>query len=133
MNEIELSQQIHVLDDGLLVELISINHTNISFNCFHSYQVMIKSGCFRVMHYHKTKEKWLAHTSGNNTILLENRRTKKRKEISFDKNMDNYSLIYIPLMVAHAIKNVGIGNASVVVFSKNSEIMGDTIAYKMEI
>jgi oxalate decarboxylase/phosphoglucose isomerase-like protein (cupin superfamily) len=132
MNEFELSQQIHVHDDGLLVELISMNYTDIPFNCFHSYQVMIKSGCFRVMHYHKTKEELLAYTNGNITILLEDFRIKKSKEISFDENVDNYSLIYIPPM-AHAIKNVGIGNASVVVFSKNTEIKGDTIAYKMEI
>jgi oxalate decarboxylase/phosphoglucose isomerase-like protein (cupin superfamily) len=110
-----------------------MNYTDIPFNCFHSYQAVIKSGCFRAMHYHKTKDEWLAHTSGNITILLEDSRINKRKEISFDKNMENYSLIYIPLMVAHTIKNVGIGNAIVVVFSKNPEIKEDTIAYKMEI
>lgn len=58
MTEFELPRQIHVRDDGLLVELISMNHTDVPFICFHSYLVVIKSDCFRAMHYQKTKEEW---------------------------------------------------------------------------
>ena len=111
----------------MLVELISMNHTDVPFDCFHSYLVVIRSDCFRAMHYHKTKEERLAHTRRNIKIVLEDLRTNRRKEISLDETMDTYSLIYIPPMVAHAIKNVGSSNASIVVFSKSPEIKGDAI------
>jgi dTDP-4-dehydrorhamnose 3,5-epimerase-like enzyme len=133
ITDFELPRQTHVRDDGLLVELISMNHSDVPFTCVHSYLVVIKPGCFRAMHYHKTKEEWVAHTSGNINIVLEEIRTNRRKEISMDVTMNNYALIYIPPMVAHVIKNIGSSNASIVVFSKSPEIKGDTIAYKMEI
>lgn len=70
--------------------------------------------------------------SGNIKIVVEDLGTNKRKEIILDETMDTYSLIYIPPMVAHVIKNVGNGNANIVVFSKSPVIKGDTITYKME-
>lgn len=133
MTDFELPRQTHVREDGMLVELISMGHSDVPFTCVHSYLVVIKPGCFRAMHYHKTKEEWIAHTSGNINIVLEDLKNNKKKDISMDETMDKYSLIHIPPMVAHVIKNVGSSNASIVVFSKSPMIQGDTIPYRMEI
>lgn len=129
----KLSRTKHARDDGWLAELVSLNYNDVPFADFHSYLVVIKPGKFRARHYHKKKGEWLALTSGELKIMLENIETKKNEKIVLSEYSDDYNLVYIPPKVAHAVKNIGKKNASLVVFSKTPEIPGDTIEYKMEV
>ena len=85
------------------------------------------------MHYHNKKEEWMALTSGMLKIVLEDIETKERQVKILDEDSDDYSMLYILAEVAHVIKNVGVKNSSVVVFSTTSQIPGDTIEYAMEV
>lgn len=123
----------HIRDDGWLTELISMGHDDVPFECFHSYLVIVKPNRYRAMHFHFEKEEWLALTSGRIKVVIEDIFTKERKEILLDEDSSNYSLIYIPPKMAHVVKNVGEKNASLVVFSKTSEIPEDTEEYEMEV
>ena len=85
------------------------------------------------MHYHKTKKEWLALASGKIKIFLEDVKTKDQESIVLDENSEDFSIIYVPTMTGHVVKNIGKKNASLVVFSKTAEIPGDTIDYDMEV
>ncbi len=128
----ELSRVKHKREEGWLSELISMNYRDDPFNCLHSYLVLIKPGKIRAEHYHKRKEEWLAITSGKISLFLEDIKSKEKKKIILDSNSEDYKIIYIPPLVAHTIKNVGDKEASLVVFSKTSEDLEDTIPYKIE-
>ena len=123
----------YIRDDGWLTELISMEHDDVPFYCFHSYLVVIKPDRWRAMHYHHKKEEWLALTSGRLKIILEDIGTKERQVKILDEDSDNYSILYIPSKVAHVIKNIGGKNASVGVFLTTSQISGDTIENMMEV
>ena len=120
-------------DDGWLAELVSSEHEDVPFTGVHSYVVVIKPKKFRAMHYHKIKEEWLASVAGKIKVVLEDIETKEQRGIILDEGSIDYTLLYIPPKIAHVVKNVGRKNASVVVFSKEGEISGDTIDYKMEV
>ncbi len=120
-------------DDGWLAELVSSEHEDVPFTGVHSYVVVIKPKKFRAMHYHKRKEEWLAIVTGKIKVVLEDVETKEKVEIILDEDSVEYTLLYIPPMVGHVVKNVGENNASLVVFSKTAEIPGDTIDYEMEV
>lgn len=55
-----------------------------------------------------------------------------RDKIILDTTAEDYKLIYLPPHTAHAIKNVGDSDASVVVFSTMPENPDDTIPYEIE-
>jgi len=129
----ELLRKKHVREDGWLSELISIKYEDDPFNCLHSYLVLINPGETRAEHYHKKKEEWLAITSGKIMVLLEDIHSNKREKIILDINSKDYKLIYLPPLVAHAIKNIGDKEASIVVFSTILEDPDDTIPYKFEV
>jgi dTDP-4-dehydrorhamnose 3,5-epimerase-like enzyme len=129
----KLSRKKYSRDDGWLAELVSSAHDDVPFTDIHSYLVVIKPDSFRAMHYHRTKKEWLALTSGKIKIVLEDIKTKKQESIVLDENSENFSMIYVPPMIGHVVKNIGRKNASLVVFSKTSEIPDDTINYDMEV
>jgi len=129
----ELHREKHSREDGFLCELISTKYKDSPFSCFHSYLVVIRPDKIRAMHYHKQKQEWLALTSGEIKLVLENINTKERSEIKMGIEEENYRLIYIPPFFAHAIKNIGDFDASIVIFAEKSEKIEDTIEYRMEI
>jgi len=128
----ELSRVKHKREEGWLSELVSMNYKDEPFNCLYSYLVSIVPGKTRANHYHKKKEEWLAITSGKIALFLENIKSKERKKIILDSNSKDYKIIYIPPFIAHAIKNVGDKEASLVVFSRTSKDLDDTIPYKIK-
>lgn len=133
MNWKELIRKKYSRDNGWLAELVSSEHEDVPFSGVHSYVVVVKPKKYRAMHYHKIKEEWLAIVAGKLKVVLEDVETKEKKEIILDEDSVEYTLLYIPPMVAHVVKNISRKNASVVVFSKEGEIPGDTIDYKMEV
>jgi dTDP-4-dehydrorhamnose 3,5-epimerase-like enzyme len=85
----------------------------------------------RANHYHKKKEEWLALAAGKIKVGLKDVVSGKYEEIVLDSRSETYELIYIPPLVAHAVKNISNTEASVIVFSKNPENKEDTIPYEM--
>ena len=129
----ELFRTKHKRDDGWLSELVSVNYNDEPFNCLHSYLVSIIPGKTRANHYHKKKEEWLAITSGEIALFLEDVNSREKKKIILDTNSEDHNMIYIPPLVAHAIKNIGENVASIVVFSKTPEDPEDTIPHSLEL
>lgn len=126
----KLSRKKHIREDGWLCELVSMNYNDEPFNCIHSYLVTIEPGKTRAKHYHNKKEEWLCICSGKIELILEDIKTKKREIIVLDADSDDYSIIYIPPAVAHAVKNITANKASVVIFSKTPEDPDDTFRYE---
>lgn len=133
MNVSELYREKHSREDGFLCELISPKYKDSPFNCFHSYLVVIRPDKIRAMHYHKNKIEWLALCAGKIKLVLENVKTNERFNIEIDIEKDNYKIIKIPPYFAHAVKNIGNYDSSIVIFTEKSEIIEDTIDYQMEI
>lgn len=127
----KLTRVKHRRDDGWLSELISMNYEDEPFNCVHSYVVSIEPMKSRANHYHKNKEEWLALAAGKIKLCLKDVVSGKYEEIVLDSRSETYELIYIPPLVAHALKNISNTEASVIVFSKNPENKEDTIPYEV--
>jgi oxalate decarboxylase/phosphoglucose isomerase-like protein (cupin superfamily) len=108
-----------------------MNYNDTPFTCLHSYIVIIEPGKTRAKHYHILKEEWVALAAGKIHLFMENTQTKEKSEICLDINDKDYGITYLPPMTAHALKNVGDGPASVVIFSKTPEVQGDTIPYEL--
>jgi len=114
MKHKELYREKHIRDDGWLSELVSMRYGDTPFDCLHSYLVSIKPGRTRAKHYHRRKEEWIAIVSGRVALLLKDVYSGEQDKIT-----------------AHAIKNIGDSDASIVVFS-TPEDMDDTIPYNFE-
>jgi len=132
MKHKELHREKHIRDDGWLSELVSMKYGDTPFDCLHSYLVSIKPGRTRAKHYHKEKEEWIAIVSGVVTLLLKDVYSGEQDKVILDTTTEEYKLIYLPPHTAHAIKNIGDGDASVVVFSTTPEDPDDTIPYEIE-
>jgi oxalate decarboxylase/phosphoglucose isomerase-like protein (cupin superfamily) len=128
----ELSRIKHIREDGWLSELVSMNYDDIPFNCVHSYLVSIGPGKTRARHYHRKKDEWLAIASGKILLLLEDVNSKKKEKIILDACAPDYKMIYVPFYIAHAIKNISIAEASVIVFSRLPEDKDDTFSYEVK-
>lgn len=133
MNIKEIIREKHCRDNGWLSEIFSMNHKDSPFDCFHSYIVTIPPKSVRAMHYHRKKREWIALASGKIKFFFEDVVTKDRLEKILDENSENFSILFIPSMMAHAVKNIGESNASLIVFSKSGEMPEDTFHYKMEV
>jgi oxalate decarboxylase/phosphoglucose isomerase-like protein (cupin superfamily) len=125
----ELSRARHKRDDGWLSELVSLKYSDEPFNCIHTYLVVIRPGKVRAQHYHKKKEEWIAITSGSVSLCLRHVKSGQEVNILLEIDSDDYNVIYVPPLVAHALKNIGESEASVVVFSKTLPEPGDTIPF----
>lgn len=108
-----------------------MNYEDEPFNCVHSYVVSIEPMKTRANHYHKSNEEWLALAAGKIKLCLKDVVSGTYEEIVLDSRSETYELIYIPPLVAHALKNIANTEASVVVFSKNPENKEDTIPYEV--
>jgi len=131
MNVRILSRTKHIREDGWLSELVSTNYADEPFTCVHSYLVSITPGHTRANHYHEKKEEWLAPASGIIELLTEDIFSHVKEQYILDTNTKDYSLIYIPPFIAHTLKNTGTGEASVVVFSRTTEDLSDTIRFEV--
>jgi oxalate decarboxylase/phosphoglucose isomerase-like protein (cupin superfamily) len=127
----ELLRVRHMREDGWLSELVSMAYQDQPFQCVHTYIVTINPGMTRARHYHRNKEEWLALTHGKLTLLLEDTRTRQRERIELSAKDPETKIIYIPPLVAHAIRNPGEAEAGIIVFSRNPEDREDTIPYEV--
>jgi dTDP-4-dehydrorhamnose 3,5-epimerase-like enzyme len=119
-------------DDGWLCELISMNYNDHPFLNLHTYLVSITPSCARANHFHKKKEEWIAPAAGNIKISLIDTQIGETEIIIPDPTTNDYSIIYIPPGIAHAIKNIGNSEASIVVFSKTPEDKMDTFPFEVD-
>jgi dTDP-4-dehydrorhamnose 3,5-epimerase-like enzyme len=126
-----LSRVKHSRDDGWLAELVSKNYGDQPFQCVHVYVVSISPGKTRARHYHRNKEEWAAITAGKIDLLMQHVETGEKARVSLDTAGPDYRIIYIPPFVAHAIRNVGAGEASLVMFSRMPEDKQDTIPFEV--
>ena len=125
----KLTRLKHKRDDGWLSEVISMNYDDEPFNCIHSYVVSILPMRTRANHFHKKKEEWMALATGKVKLSLKDVVSGKFEEVILDSESETYEVIHIPPFVAHAVTNVSDREASLIVFSKNSEDKEDTIPY----
>ncbi len=123
----------HEREDGWLSEIVSMNYEDEPFNCVHTYVVSIKPMKTRANHYHKNKEEWIALATGKVKLCLKDVDSNEYEEIILDSESIKYEIIYIPPYIAHAVKNISNYEASIIVFSKNSEEKEDTIPYEVEL
>jgi dTDP-4-dehydrorhamnose 3,5-epimerase-like enzyme len=127
----KLTRVKHRRDDGWLSEMVSMNYEDEPFNCVHTYVVSVEPMRTRANHYHKNKEEWLALAAGKIKVGLKDVVSGKYEEIILDSKSETYEIIYIPPFVAHAVKNISNGEATLIVFSKNPEDKEDTIPYEV--
>ena len=132
MNVTILSRLKHVRDDGWLSELISMKYVDTPFAGIHSYVVSITPGRSRANHYHRIKEEWIALAAGIVALTLVDTGTGERESIVLDARSDDYGLISISPCIAHSIKNIGTGEAAVIVFSRTPEDPTDTIPFRFD-
>lgn len=70
------------------------------------FATFAQKGTVRGNHYHKTRHEWFGIVHGKVTVVMEDVRTKKRKEIVLSAKRDaNIKLEIVPY-VAHAIKSM---------------------------
>ena len=119
----------HVREDGWLAETIPMNTPDLPFSGIHSYVVSIKPGRSRANHYHLKKEEWIALAAGKILISLEDTRTKEKERLMLDTLSEDFQVVHIPPFIAHSVKNIGTGEAGIVVFSKTPEDKADTFPY----
>ncbi|MDO9326233.1 MAG: WxcM-like domain-containing protein [Methanoregula sp.] len=119
----------HIREDGWLAEIIPMNSPDLPFLGIHSYVVSITPGRSRANHYHLKKEEWIALAAGKILLSLEDTRTNVTEHLTLDTRSDDYRVVHIPPFIAHSVKNVGPGEASIVVFSKTPEDKADTFRY----
>ena len=127
----ELPRARHARDDGWLSELVSMNYADEPFNCVHSYVVSVAPDRTRAKHYHLKKEEWLAIAAGKILLRLRDIDTGESAQVLLDSGAETYRLIYVPPRVAHAIENVGQGEASMIIFSRTPEDKADTIPFDL--
>ena len=107
---------------GFLIEFlkgIELDKDNKEFG--HLYIATMKPNCIRGNHYHETKFEILTILSGKAQILLEDPKTKEKKEIIIDADKDaKLKRIKIGSYTAHVVKNIS--NSSVVVVSYTNQL-----------
>jgi len=133
MNTHMLSRTKHIRDDGWVCELVSMNYHDEPFSDVHTYLVSIAPNMTRANHFHKKKEEWIALTAGVVELTTLDIRTKNKERIVLDTKTKEYSIVHIPPDIAHSLKNIGICDASVLVFSKTPEDVSDTIPCEVDV
>lgn len=124
-----LTRTKHIRNDGWLAETIPMNSPDLPFSGIHSYVVSITPGRSRANHYHRKKEEWIALAAGKILLSLEDPETKENEQHTLDSSSEDYQVVHIRPFVAHSVKNIGTGEASIVVFSKTPEDPADTFPY----
>lgn len=97
------------------------------------YVATILPGTVRGNHYHKNKFEWFTFFNGKVRVLLEDIKTKKRKDLILDSSEDFLKRIFIKNGIAHAFKNIS--DSTVVLVAYTNKIYDpknpDTYDYKM--
>ena len=109
-----------------------MNSADSPFSGVHSYVISITPGRSRANHYYLKKEGWIALAVGKILISLEDTRTEEKERIMLDILSEDFQVIHIPPFIAHSVKNIGTGEASIMVFSKTPEDKADTFPYMIE-
>lgn len=129
----KLYREKHEKESGFLVELISEVYSDEPFNCIHSYLVSFNPGAVRAGHFHRRKEEWFGITSGRVELALEDIKSREQEKIILDADSEDYRIVYIPVNVAHVLRNLSeTEKASLVVFSREPEDLEDTIKYSFD-
>jgi dTDP-4-dehydrorhamnose 3,5-epimerase-like enzyme len=110
-----------------------MNYHDEPFSDVHTYLVSIAPNMTRANHFHKKKEEWIALTAGVVELTTLDIRTKNKERIVLDTKTKEYSIVHIPPDIAHSLKNIGICDASVLVFSKTPEDVSDTIPCEVDV
>jgi len=92
---------------GFLIEFLTrkeLREENKEFA--HVYLATIAPNTIRGNHYHKETEEFFVIMSGKAKIILEDIKTKERKEILLDASENHIKRIRYGPNIAHAIKNI---------------------------
>jgi len=89
-----------------------------------------KKGVVRGNHYHKKWHEWFGVVSGRVEVVLEDVRTKKRKQIILDAKKDQYVRLETGPYIAHAIKSLT-GYASLLSYADTQWSDKDTHYHKL--
>lgn len=89
-----------------------------------------KKGVVRGNHYHKKWHEWFGIVEGKVKVVVEDVRTKKRKQITLSAEKDKYVRIETGPYIAHAIQSLS-KNASLLSYADSEWDDGDTHHYKL--
>ena len=88
---------------GLLVEIL--RDDEISEKIKHIYFSISKPSVKRGNHYHKRKVEWFCVAKGKARLILEDNKTKERKELIL--SIENPKTVEISPNITHIIENIG--------------------------
>lgn len=119
---------------GFLVEFLKSNEiNNQAIKPFQVYAATILPNETRGDHYHKEKTEWYIVLDGKVKVVLEDVKTKKRRELVLDSSKDFSIRICIPNDIAHTFTNIS--DSTVVVIAYVNKIYDpknpDTYDYKV--
>lgn len=90
---------------GWLFEFLHMDEVEKKTGQFYTYSLM--PGSIRGNHYHTRKNECFGIVKGKVTIILQDLKTKEKKEILLEGSMEKTKIIFIPKNIIHAIKNTG--------------------------
>ena len=89
-----------------------------------------KNGIVRANHYHKEWHEWFGIVAGRLQVVLEDVKTKERKEFILDAKKDFYVRLEVAPGIAHAFKSLT-KNAALVNYADSEWYSKDSIPYKL--
>ena len=89
-----------------------------------------KEGAVRGNHYHKKWREWFGVVAGKLEVVLEDVRTKERKEFVLDATLDKYVRLETGPFVAHSFKSMS-PFAALLNYADDEWSQEDTITYKL--
>jgi dTDP-4-dehydrorhamnose 3,5-epimerase len=120
--------------NGVLVEFLKrtdLSGSNKEFKQI--YVATILPGKIRGNHYHKKKSEWFTIFNGKVKVVIEDIKTKEKKEIILDSSEEYIYRIFLKAGVAHAFKNIS--DSTVVLVAYMNKIYDlnnpDTYEYKV--
>jgi len=119
---------------GDLVEFLKSNELDKSNKEFAQiYVATILPGKIRGNHYHKKKLEWFTIFNGRVNVVLEDIKTKERKDLVLDSSQEYLSRIFLNNKIAHVFKNIS--DTTVVLIAYTNKIYDannpDTYEYKV--
>jgi dTDP-4-dehydrorhamnose 3,5-epimerase-like enzyme len=113
---------------GWFIKVVDGNETLNPFPC-EVYITSAKAGESKGGHYHELANEWFILIKGEAILLLENVKTKERKEIKLNANSPN--TIFVPPLIAHSFLNIGKKENIVLAYTDKKYKPEDTITYNM--
>jgi len=103
--------------NGILVEFLKETDLNAFNKKFKQiYVATILPGKIRGNHYHKKKSEWFTIFNGKVKVVIEDIKTKEKKEIILDSSEKHLYRIFLNAGVAHAFKNISDSTVVLVVY-----------------